>query len=190
MNDQDVGNDAGRTQWLKKALSDFTKELRPKVILWTASACLSLLALAAIGWGLYIKQMIDDYIIKKAGGVPAGAVIALDDPGGCEKLGNSWEPTDFAGRFIIGADRNRTEFNNGQKRGGNMQVVLSEINMPKVYVQYADKQAAGQAFGFNSVSGIGFRQPTDHFFAGGLEKPQAIDVTPPYVALHFCREKA
>src|SRR5689334_7851577 len=76
----------------KKAIEEVAK--------YAVVAFVGLLSIAALGWWFYIKQNLPIWL----GTVPPGAIIALDNRGGCRSLGGGWEEmSELRGRVIVGA---------------------------------------------------------------------------------------
>ncbi|MHC2086617.1 hypothetical protein [Methylobacterium sp. CM6244] len=147
----------------------------------------------------------------KVGLTPAGAVMAFDLKGGCP---SGWQPYyKGAGRFIIGAageveidnipgdftvdkSGNRISQRGFGKSGGRQSHEINIEQMPKHNHDSAIGVGPGTTLGnrfpidgtqkqtvYGTKEGPAVSVMTAY---AGKEKPEPIDILPPYVALYFC----
>ena len=176
-------------QGISKQLKDqIRKEAISQVAKWTIAAFVLLFGIAASGWWFYLQEKLNAYIVEKAGGVPAGAVIAVDDRGGCTSLGASWEEAGFGGKFIVGAEKGHKRWDYAQT-GGDAEVRLEAKYMPQIYIG-TDPFLFGNNTTKLAVQSVGFTKPTTpNYVTGGNADPEPIKTLPPYVSLYLCRKK-
>ncbi|MDW9473625.1 hypothetical protein GOD64_12880 [Sinorhizobium medicae] len=140
-----------------------------------------------------IKQQITDEIDYKIAALrplllPKGSVVAVDNPGGCEKLGTGWADARLGGRFIIGADDTFTF----TSTGGAATYALRGENMPELNLNWR-LGLLGNDRAFRAIEGLTFGpssgpQPNNPPGAAGTKTPQPIPTLPPYVSLYFCKK--
>ncbi|SRR6266704_4667758 len=172
----------------KRLKNQIRKEAMSQVAKWSIAAFLFLFGIAASGWLFYLQEKLNTYIVDKAGGVPAGAVIAIDDRRGCTSLGDNWEDSGFGGRFIIGAERSNKYWDYAQT-GGDTAVTLEAKYMPQIFIG-TDPFLFGNNTTKLAVQSIGFTKPTNSSsIVGGNATPEPIKTLPPYVSLYLCRKK-
>lgn len=184
-----MSNDVQPGEGLSQQLQDqIRKEAISQVAKWSIGAFVFFLAIAASGWWLYLQEKLNNYITTTAGGVPPGAVIAIDDRGGCAALGPSWEDAGFAGKFIAGAEKGHKNWDYAQT-GGDLSVLLEAKHMPQVFIE-TDPFLFGNNTTKLAVKSIGFVKPSSqNQIFGGNANPEPMKILPPYVSLYFCRKK-
>ncbi|TPM56494.1 hypothetical protein FJ959_15660 [Mesorhizobium sp. B2-2-4] len=139
-----------------------------------------------------IKKEIESEIDGKISALrpfllPHGAIVAMNDPGGCTKLGEGWADAHLDGKFIQGA--NSETF---RKTGGAPTYVLAGENIPEINLIWRHLNS-GEVSGFRAVEGLVFGAAQDLDKStpnvpqgAGQSQPKAIDTIPPYVSLYFC----
>jgi hypothetical protein len=176
----------GISQQLK---NEIRKEAISQVAKWAIGAFVFFFAVAASGWWLYLQEKLNAYIVERAGGVPAGAVIAIDDRRGCASLGDIWEDAGFGGRFIIGAEKGSKYWDYAQT-GGDISFTLEAKHMPQIFIG-VDPFLFGNNTTKLAVQSIGFTRPPgpNTPLVGGNANPEPIKTLPPFTALYLCRKK-
>jgi hypothetical protein len=167
-------------------VSEIRKEAISQVAKYAVMAFGALIVIAATGWWFYLKQQVDEYIIIRAGGVPASAVIAFDAPNECP---DGWtEFKEAAGNVVIGISDKHPYRNSGGFEAHQLKVA----ELPPYQISFTVNEAAS--------SGAG-----DRYNAGGKDylvitkspKPLSIEVggkgdsistMPPYVTLRYCKK--
>lgn len=183
MTNAENGGDGRRAGSITDDLRDEIKAVAVKqAATYTIAAVVALLAIAAIGWLLYLKEKV----IVLVHGVPPGAIMAFDLNDSCPD-GWGWTKFDAAqGRFIVGSGENDgTAKRAFRVAGGSDTHKLTKDELPPI------------PFTFNSIFFNG-----DHWMPGGGgdvasfrsttvdlgSASKAIDLLPPYLPLRYCRK--
>jgi hypothetical protein len=163
------------TRELKDAIRT---EVVRKTAAGTVAAIVGVLAVAATGWLLYIKDRAAEWV----NGVPRGAVMAFDVSDDCP---DGWYPfDDGAGRFIIGAGEGRS-LSQRNLRAEAHTLTLKDmptlrINVPGLPATNSDRyEAGGNDYPVVTVA------PGSISLEGGAEP---ISLLPPFIALQYCKK--
>lgn len=119
-------------------------------------------------------------------GVPIGTIIVFDDPDGCTKLGGGWRDAGLGGKMLIGADTTKWKY---REAGGNEEIVLTDRNIPPIYIGFnAVLTSGGQGFTSTVIENILFTKSKSPAHIMTYEgKPLAINIMPPYSPIYFCK---
>lgn len=140
-----------------------------------------------------IKQQIEAEIDSKIGSlrpflIPPGGIVAVDDPRGCDNLGDGWENAHFGGKFIAGADASTF-----RTTGGATNYTLTGNNLPELNLIWR-RLLSGNDRTFRAVEGIVFgaqqsdqNPETSKPTPAGKAAPDPINTLPPYIALYYCK---
>ena len=198
--------DQGQVPLPLELVATIRKEAVTQVAKWTLGAVVLLFGISLTGWWFYLKEKIDTYIVLKAGGIPASAIVAFDRPANCPKGWSIFEPT--ISRVILGAsadgkspnrDQNGLELTARQYRmaAGEERHTLSISEMPAhdhgiEIVQHGEYLRENKGYlGTESVGrDVGRADPRwalryTEKEGGGM----AHNVMPPFVALFYCEKK-
>jgi hypothetical protein len=177
--------------------ADVAAEIRKQIVSQFAKyfvgAVFAVLIFVLAAVWFYIKTFYLPWI----GVVPAGAVIAMDSPSGCEGILGGWEPFKAGeGRFVIGVGKSSEKYASQHdyqdKHGGDEKHILTVDELPKSTVELAWAQSVdGSSSTFNQFVGGGSRPGTGHFkekfdLPG---KGEAFEAMPPYIALYLCKKR-
>jgi len=158
------------------------KEAIQQVAKYALAAFVALVVIAGTGWWFYIRTVLP----KLVGAVPTNAILAIDDPEGCTKLGSGWEDANFAGKILVGAGGGdpRWEY---RKSGGSQSITIAGPNIPPLYLGYHTAQS-GPGITLSMVEQLSFNKPTSANILQTSNVPAApIDIMPPYVPIYFCK---
>jgi hypothetical protein len=121
-----------------------------------------------------------------ASGIPAGVVIAFDDPAGCAKLGKGWEDARFDGQILVGATEAIPRWNY-RKAGGSTDIAIKDVNIPPLYLGYRTAQS-GPGITLSMVEDLSFSRPrSPSVLQTSASAAQPIDIMPPYIPIYFCK---
>jgi hypothetical protein len=182
----DTGNEA-KLELPAAVIKAIREEAIVQVGKWTVGAFVLLFGIAASGWWLYLQKQLDEYIVVKAGGIPANAVIAVDEAGGCSKLGNGWEDAGFGGRVLVGAIGGDARWGY-RVVGGRSSITIESKNIPPLFLGF-HTNLSGNDSTLSMIEALSFTKPKSPVVAQTSTEPaSAIDIMPPYVPLFFCKK--
>jgi hypothetical protein len=188
----------------EQTIAAFKAEVSSYLAKTMIAAIAGIIGLAALGLWIYVKTLLPDLV----GGVPPGAIMAFDLPGGCPA---GWSRFDRGtSRFIVGAtEANFSEVRNADKNnqrlsahsygftGGEEQHALTIDEMP------------AHDHGLNTAQSTEFLRENGNHFQGTIsvgrdaqrtdpKQPikfteivgggKAFNLMPPFLALPFCKK--
>lgn len=176
---------------LKQIREEIHKEAKSQAAKGLVLGVIALVSIALTGWWLYLKPKL----VEVTGGVPQGAVMAFDLPGGCPKKG--WEEfNDASGKFIIGV----SSAYKYRVAGGRESYALSANNLPPINITLSTGNNArlvdatrfdGGSGNSPTVNNSGKRHPyasNVQVKGGNTGRQNNYNVMPPYIPLHLCKK--